>query len=54
MNSVESGMPMTQKLIISSAGAFCIEINPEEKELSQLYDKTIRSTASQGLSQLFN
>ena len=40
--------------LAKDSGAFCIEINPEETELSQLYDKTIRSTASQGLSQLFN
>ena len=39
--------------LAKSSGAFCIEINPEETELSPLYDKCIRSTASQGLNQLF-
>jgi len=34
-------------------GAFCIEINPEETELSPLYDRCIRSTASHALNQLF-
>ena len=34
-------------------GAFCIEINPEETELSYLYDRQIRKTASGGLKQIF-
>ena len=40
--------------LAKSAGAFCIEINPEETVLSPLYDQCIRSTASHGLTQLFN
>ncbi len=40
--------------LAKSAGAFCVEINPEETELSPLYHQSIRSTASQGLKQLFS
>lgn len=40
--------------LAKSAGAFCVEINPEETELSTLYHQTIRSTASQGLKELIN
>ena len=40
--------------LAKSAGALCIEINPDETEISKLYNETIRKTASQGLAQLFN
>ena len=40
--------------LAKSSGAFCIEINPEETELSHLYHETLRMTASQGLVHLFN
>jgi len=40
--------------LAKSSGAFCIEINPEETELSNLYHETLRMTASQGLVHLFN
>lgn len=36
------------------AGALCIEINPEESEVSRLYDSAIREPASRALSQLFD
>jgi len=36
------------------SGAFCIEINPEDTELSALYDLKVRTTASLGLKNLFN
>lgn len=39
--------------LAKSGGAFCIEINPEETELSTLYHHNIRTTASDGLNQLF-
>ena len=39
--------------LAKESGAYCIEINPEETELSPLYDQCIRSTASHGLTQLF-
>ena len=34
-------------------GAFCIELNPEDTELSPLYDLKIRTAASIGLKNLF-
>ena len=40
--------------LAKSAGAFCIEINPEDTELSHLYHESLRMTASRGLAQLFN
>lgn len=40
--------------LAKSSGSFCIEINPEETELSKLYDQVIRLSASDGLNQLFN
>ena len=40
--------------LAKSAGAFCVEINPEETELPLLYDQRIRSIASDGLTQLFH
>jgi NAD-dependent deacetylase len=40
--------------LAKSSGAFCIEINPEETELSNLYHETLRMAASQGLAHLFN
>ncbi len=39
--------------LAKDSGAFCIEINPEETVLSPQYDYCIRSTASHGLTQLF-
>jgi NAD-dependent deacetylase len=39
--------------LAKDSGAYCIEINPEETELSPIYDQCIRSTASHGLTQLF-
>jgi len=39
--------------LAKSAGAFCIEINPEETELIPLYHQSIRTTASIGLTELF-
>ena len=39
--------------LAKTSGAFCIEINPEETELSTLYDQTIRMPASTGLAHLF-
>ena len=40
--------------IAKNQGTFCIEINPEDTELSALYDLNIRTTASLGLQKLFN
>ena len=40
--------------LAKSSGSFCIEINPEETELSRLYDQVIRLSASDALDQLFN
>ena len=40
--------------LAKSSGSYCIEINPEETELSKLYDQVIRLSASDGLNQLFN
>ena len=40
--------------LAKSMGAYCIEINPETTELSSIYDKTIRSKASEGLSDIFS
>ena len=40
--------------LAKSSGSFCIEINPEETELSKLYDHVIRLSASNALDQLFN
>ena len=39
--------------LAKTSGAFCVEINPEETELSTLYDQTIRMPASTGLEHLF-
>jgi len=38
--------------LAKNAGAFCIEINPEETELSPLYHQSIRTTARDGLTQI--
>ncbi|MFL3005158.1 MAG: NAD-dependent deacylase [Candidatus Neomarinimicrobiota bacterium] len=40
--------------LAKSSGSFCIEINPEETELSKLYDHVIRLSAADALNQLFN
>ena len=40
--------------LAKDTGSFCIEINPEETEISKLFDQTIRMPASQGLEILFN
>ena len=40
--------------LAKTSGAFCVEINPEETELSTLYDQTIRMPATTGLEHLFN
>ena len=40
--------------LAKSSGSFCIEINPEETELSNLYDQVIRASATEALKQLFN
>ena len=40
--------------LAKSSGSFCIEINPEETELSTLYDQVLRKPASKGLNDLFN
>ncbi len=40
--------------LAKSSGSYCIEINPEETELSKLYDQVIRLSASDALNQLFN
>ena len=40
--------------LANSMGAFCIEINPESTDLSNIYDRTIRSKASEGLSEIFS
>ena len=45
-----AGFPKLAK----KSGAFCIEINPEETDLSYLYNKTIRMHASEGLNTLFS
>jgi len=39
--------------LAKTSGAFCVEINPEETELTTLYDQTIRMPASAGLEHLF-
>ncbi len=39
--------------IAKRAGAFCIEINPEETELSYIYDHNLRQRATPGLKSLF-
>ena len=39
--------------LAKDSGSYCIEINPEETELSYVFDKNIRMTASQGLELLF-
>ena len=40
--------------LAKSMGAYCIEINPESTDLSSIYDRTIRSKASEGLSDIFS
>ena len=45
-----AGYPQVAK----KGGAFCIEINPEDTELSSLYDLKIRTKATLGLKNLFN
>ena len=40
--------------LAKSMGAFCIEINPESTDLSNIYDRTIRSKASEGLNEIFS
>jgi len=44
-----AGYPQLAK----NSGAFCIEVNPEDTELSPLYDLKVRTTASIGLKNLF-
>ena len=39
--------------LANNSGAFCIEVNPEDTELSPLYDLKVRTTASIGLKNLF-
>ena len=39
--------------IAKNNGAFCIEINPEPSKVSELYDYTLRESASKGLEKLF-
>tara|TARA_B100001142_G_C14193291_1_gene600834 strand:+ start:174 stop:872 length:699 start_codon:yes stop_codon:yes gene_type:complete len=39
--------------LAKSSGSFCIEINPEKTELSNLYDSVLRKSASEALEQLF-
>ena len=43
-----AGFPRLAK----DSGAFCIEINPEKTELSQIFDEVIRERASNGLALL--
>ena len=43
-----AGFPRLAK----DSGAYCIEINPEKTELSQIYDEVIREKASNGLGLL--
>ena len=38
--------------LAKNSGAYCIEINPERTELSQIYDEVIREKASSGLELL--
>ena len=38
--------------VAKNSGSFCIEINPEETELSSIYDEIIRDVASKGLQYL--
>ena len=40
--------------LAKSCGAFCIEINPENTEISYIYDENIRLPASKGLDLLFH
>ena len=40
--------------LAKNSGSYCIEINPEETELSYIFDKNLRMNASQGLDLLFN
>ena len=40
--------------LAKSAGSYCIEINPEKTELSNLYDQVLRKPASEALNDLFN
>ena len=40
-----AGFPKLAK----QSGAYCIEINPEETELSSIYDEVIRAKAGRGL-----
>ena len=40
--------------LAKSMGAYCLEINPESTDLSSIYDRTIRSKASEGLSDIFS
>ena len=46
----ESVFPVKAK----SSGSYCIEINPEKTELSNLYDQVLRKPASEALNDLFN
>jgi len=39
--------------IAKKSGAYCIEINPEETELSYIFDEKIRLLASEGIRKLF-
>ncbi len=40
--------------LAQASGAFCIEINPEETDLSYIYNETIRMNASEGLNSLLS
>ncbi len=40
--------------LAKSSGSYCIEINPEKTELSNLYDQVLRKPASKALNDLFN
>ena len=39
--------------IAKGCGAFCVEINPEQSEMSVMFDETIRKPASEALEALF-
>ena len=39
--------------IAKGTGAYCVEINPEQSEMSTMYDESIRKPASEGLEGLF-
>ena len=39
--------------LAKSSGSFCIEINPERTDLSNLYDRVLRNSASKALEEIF-